>query len=179
MVGGATLLAVVLGILAVQRLLEIAFNRRNVARLVARGGRVVQDDGYLGLVLVHAAVFVAFPAEWALAPWAGLHAATWALLGVFVATDALRLWSTFTLGARWTTKVVVVAGEAPVLRGPYRFLRHPIYDALRVELFALPLAFGLFGCALVLGAANLLAVQNRIRKEDAAWREGKPVHQNH
>lgn len=169
MIGGPLLLALVLGILGIQRLLEIAFNRRNVARLVARGGRVIADDGYLGLVLVHAAVFVALPAEWVFAPWAGLHAATWPLLAVFVATDAVRLWSTFTLGARWTTKVVVVPGEAPVSRGPYRFLRHPIYDALRVELFALPLAFGLFGCALVLGVGNLLAVQNRIRKEDAAW----------
>lgn len=146
-------------------------NRRNVRRLVERGARVVAEDGYAAIVAVHASLFVLLPVEWELAPWAGLHRATWALLGLYVAADGLRYWATFTLGDRWSTRVIVLPGAPPVASGPYRFLRHPIYVAVGAMLFLLPLAFGLYASALVVGGANVVALARRIRVEEAAWRD--------
>ena len=53
-------------------------------------------------------------------------------------------------------------------RGPYRFVSHPNYVVVALEIFALPLAFGLWRLALGFGAANLLLLAWRIRVEDQA-----------
>ncbi|KKL65134.1 hypothetical protein LCGC14_2157970, partial [marine sediment metagenome] len=44
------------------------------------------------------------------------------------------------LGARWTTRVVALPGARHVRRGPYRFLRHPNYLVVALEIPLLPLA---------------------------------------
>ena len=151
-----------------ERLLELKRNARNVRALLARGGRIVEDDGYGAIVAVHALWFPAMLAEWFLAPWAGFHALTVPLLAAFLLADALRYWCMLTLRERWTTKVVVLP-DAPLVReGPYRYLSHPIYLAVAVLVVAFPAAFGLFATAVLLGAANLVAVQRRIRKEERA-----------
>jgi methyltransferase len=73
-----------------------------------------------------------------------------------------------TLGDRWCTKVLVPPGEPPVTGGPYRWLRHPNYLAVAVEVFALPLIHTAWLTAAVLGTANLMVLGVRIRAEDRA-----------
>ena len=62
---------------------------------------------------------------------------------------ALRYWAIATLGERWNTRVIVVPGAPAVTAGPYRFLRHPNYLAVVVEVAALPLVHGAWLTALV------------------------------
>lgn len=157
-----------LGVVAVERLVELRVSARHAAALLARGGRVVRDDGYGLIVAVHVAWFPALLAEWFLAPWAGPHVLTVPLLALFVLAQGLRYWSAATLGERYTTKVIVLPRAPLVASGPYKWLRHPIYVAVAVEVVAFPLAFGLFGGALVLGALNLVALARRIRREAEA-----------
>ncbi len=80
-----------------------------------------------------------------------------------------RLWVVASLGRRWTTRLIVPAGMAPVRRGPYRYLRHPNYLVVVGEVAILPLAFGAILLALAFSAANLALIVRRIRAEDAAW----------
>ena len=88
----------------------------------------------------------------------------------FVATaSALRWWVMATLGWRWTTRVVAIPGLPLVTGGPFRWLRHPNYLAVAVEVAALPLAVGAWITAIagtLLNAVLLLAV--RIPCEEAA-----------
>ena len=77
-------------------------------------------------------------------------------LGLFIAAEGLRYWAIATLGPAWNTRIFVVPGAAPVARGPYRWLRHPNYVAVVLELAALPLVFGAWHTALVIGLANLV-----------------------
>jgi methyltransferase len=51
-------------------------------------------------------------------------------------------------------------------RGPYRFVRHPNYCIVLVELAALPLAFGLRRVAVAATIANALLLAVRIREEE-------------
>jgi methyltransferase len=157
-----------LAALAIQRLVELATNAFNTRRLVAQGARVVQDDGYGLLVATHVLLFPLAVAEATQAPWTGTGAWTAVGLGLLVVGELLRAWSMLSLGPRWTTRLVVLPQAPLVARGPYRFLRHPIYVGVSLVLLGFPLAFGLWGTALAVTALNGMAVARRIRREDEA-----------
>jgi methyltransferase len=161
------LLWVILALVAAQRGLELIVSRRNERRLLARGGFLAPRDGLALLVLVHVALLVLLPAEWALAPWSSVGVHTWPLISIAVGAAAFRYWAAWSLGDRYTVRVVRVAAEPLVARGPYRWMRHPIYRAVAVEIIAWPLAFGAWTTAAVLGALNVWALRRRIRFEEA------------
>jgi methyltransferase len=72
------------------------------------------------------------------------------------------------LGERWNTRIIVVPGAGPVTTGPYRFIRHPNYVAVVLEMACIPLAHGAWLTALVFSVANALLLTVRIRAEEAA-----------
>ena len=89
------------------------------------------------------------------------------LAGALLA-QALRWWAIAALGPRWNVRIVFVPGEAPVTSGPYRFLRHPNYLAVALELFSLPLVGGAWICAALFSALNAGLLWVRIRAEERA-----------
>ena len=150
-------------LVALQRLAELGYARRNARRLLAAGGVEHGAGHYPLFVALHGAwlvaLFVLVPAE---AP------ADWGLLGLYGLLQLGRLWVIASLGGRWTTRVIAVPGAALVKRGPYRFLRHPNYLVVALEIPLLPLAFGAWQIALVFGLANLALLAQRIRIEERA-----------
>lgn len=151
----------------VQRVAELLYARRTGRRLAGAGARLVRDDGMGLLVGVHALWFAASLAE---AWWAGEALGWWtaAGLGLFAAGSALRYGAMAALGWRWSTRVWVLPHAPLVTGGPYRFLRHPIYLGVALELAGLPLALGLWRTAAGLSVVHLAAVRRRIRKEERA-----------
>lgn len=166
--GPLALLALIEGALLVERAVEVAIHRHNTARLARRGAVWLHDDGFRGIVAAQVLLFLATPVEAILAPWAGVGPWTWMGLGALVAAQALRYWCIATLGERWSIRVVTVPGAPRILRGPYRWLAHPNYVAVTIEAAALPLAFGAWASLLVVVPAQLLALRDRIRREEAA-----------
>ncbi len=120
------------------------------------------------MVLLHALWIAACPLEvWLLGrPFVPALAA--AMLLLFAAAMALRYWVITTLGERWTTRIVVIPGAAPITAGPYRYLRHPNYLAVIVELLALPLIHGAWLTAGLAGLSNALVLRVRIAAEERA-----------
>ncbi len=155
---------------AVERLVELVVSRRHERSLRGRGAVEAGASHYPLMVGLHAALLLGAPAEVLrldrpFLPWLG-----WPMLAVVAATMALRYWVIATLGERWTTRVLVLRGAPLVARGPYRFLRHPNYLAVVLEVAALPLVHTAWITALACGVANLLVLALRIRVEDAALR---------
>ena len=154
--------AVVL-LVALQRLAELLYARRNTRRLLASGAVEVGARHYPLLVLLHAAWLVALlvlvPAE---AP------VDLPLLGLFVLLQMARVWVLASLGRYWTTRIITLPGAPLVRRGLYRFLRHPNYLIVVGEIAVLPLAFGAWEIASVFSLLNLAILAYRIRIEDAA-----------
>ena len=150
-------------LVALQRLAELGYARRNAQCLLAAGGVEHGAGHYPLFVALHgtwlAALFVMVPAE---AP------ADWGLLGLYGLLQLGRLWVIASLGRRWTARVIVVPGAPLVTRGPYRFLRHPNYLVVALEIPVLPLAFGAWQIALGFGLANLALLAWRIRIEERA-----------
>jgi methyltransferase len=80
----------------------------------------------------------------------------------------LRYWTITTLGERWTTRVLVRPGVPLVTRGPYRWLRHPNYLAVVIEIAALPLVHGAWLTAVIFSVLNAALLMVRIAAENEA-----------
>jgi len=72
--------------------------------------------------------------------------------------------------------VVVLPGTPPVTTGPFRWVRHPNYLAVLVEVAALPLLHSAWLTALVFGTANAALLSVRVRLENRALYSGRGEH---
>ena len=133
----------VLAFVTLQRLAELAWARRNTARLLQKGAREHAPGHYPLIVAVHTGWIVGL---WWFA-WNREVNLYW--LALFLVFQAGRVWALATLGERWTTRIIVLPGAPLVREGPYRFFPHPNYAVVVGEIFTLPAAFGLWIFALV------------------------------
>jgi methyltransferase len=152
----------------VERLAELVVATRNARWAFAHGGVESGRGHYPVMAAMHTAFLVACIAEVAIAdrpflPWLG-----WPMLALVVASQALRWWCVATLGHQWNTRVIVVPGLPLVSGGPYRWLRHPNYVAVVVEVAALPLVHTAWVTALVFTLANAVVLAVRIPVEERA-----------
>jgi methyltransferase len=160
-----SLAVVILSLVTIQRLAELPWAKANTRRLLAAGGKEIAPGHYPLIVLVHAAWLAAL---WWLAPG---RPVVLTFLFAFVLVEVGRIWVLATLGRRWTTRIIVVPGEKLVARGPYRFVGHPNYLVVALEIALLPLVFGLWEVALVFTLLNAAVLAIRIRAENRALAE--------
>ena len=166
-----TLFLVLLGVIAVQRLLELRRSARNVAALRARGAVEVGAGHMPVMRALHAAWFAAMLAEVLLLgrPFVPGLAAL-ALVGL-IAGQALRYAAIRALGDRWTVTIMVLPDAPPVTGGLYRRIRHPNYLGVILEIACVPLLHTAWLTALVFTVLNALLLRVRIRAEERALRE--------
>ncbi len=161
--------AVLVGAVAVERLVELVISRRHLAAALARGGVESGRGHFPAMVALHTALLLGAVAEVLLLDRPFVPALGWPALAVALACQAGRYWCIATLGEQWNTRVVVVPGLTAVARGPYRWLRHPNYVVVVVEGIALPLVHGAWVTAAVFTAANaVLLLRYRIPAEERA-----------
>ena len=151
-----------------QRLVELRLAARNRRWALAQGAREVGAGHYPLFFLLHVGWFGGWLVEaYGRGPVLSEVWGVW--LGVFAAAQLLRYWAITTLGPRWNTRILIIPGLAPVRHGPYRYLRHPNYVAVALELLAIPLICNAWLTALIatlLNAALLLLI--RIPAEEKA-----------
>ncbi len=152
-----------LGFLTIQRAIELVIATRHTRSLLARGAYEVGASHYPVMVAMHA--------TWLASLWIfGLgRPLSLPFLAFFVVLQLGRVWVLATLGERWTTRIIVLPGAAPIVTGPFRFVRHPNYLVVAFEIPCVPLALGLTWVALVFGIANLAMLAWRIRCENGAY----------
>ena len=145
-----------------QRLVELALAARNTRRLLARGAREFGAAHYPLIVALHAA--------WLAGLWlvGRDRPVNLAWLGLFAVLQAGRVWVIATLGERWTTRIIVLAGAPLVRQGPYRYFSHPNYLVVAGEIAVLPLTLGLGLYAAVFSVLNAAVLWVRIRAESQA-----------
>jgi methyltransferase len=151
-----------IGFVVLQRVVELVYARSNTIRLRAEGGIEVGAAHYPLIVALHA--------SWLAGLWllGSDRPIVWIWLIAFAALQAARLWVIVSLGRRWTTRVIVLPGVVPIVRGPYRWLRHPNYLVVALEIAIVPLALGLPLYALAFSAANAAMLAYRIHVENEA-----------
>ena len=164
-------LVLAVALVALQRLLELGLSRRNERILRARGA-VERGQGHYPLIVgLHALWLLSTLVEGTLRSDPDLPA-LWPLpLALFLLVQPLRYSAILSLGENWNTRILVVPGAKLVRRGPYRYLRHPNYVVVVVEILTFPLIFGAWITALVFSVLNAILLSARIRDEDRALAE--------
>ncbi len=135
---------------------------RNTRALLAQGAKEHAPEHYGWVVAIHVL--------WLTALWVfALHRPVdgwW--LAIYILIEIARIWVLASLGARWTTRIIVLPQAPLVRRGPYRFVSHPNYVVVVAEIAVLPMVFGLWPVALIFSALNAAVLAIRIREENRA-----------
>jgi methyltransferase len=155
----------------IQRITELRLARRNEQWAREQGAREVGAEHYPLFFGLHGSWGIGWIVE-ALIRGPSLHPYWWAWLAGFVSAEILRYWAIVTLGPRWNTRILVIDGLPEIRTGPYRFIAHPNYLAVALELICIPMMFGAWVTAVVATVLNaMLLLGVRIPREQRAVRE--------
>ena len=155
-----------LAAVAVLRLLELRVSRRNYLRMLADGAVPVSEPHFKWIVAVHTGVLIGAALEVIflkrpLIPWL---AAT--MFGLFIASNLLRLWVVLSLGQLWSVNVMDSSQLGIVTSGPFRFVRHPNYTGVVLEVISLPLIYSAWITALGAALGYVYALSRRVHAEE-------------
>ena len=146
-----------------QRAIELFIARRNTSNLLVDGG-VEHGAGHYPLIVgLHAAWMVCL-----FVTGSDAQTGNMALILLFFLLQVGRIWVIFSLGRHWTTRVITIPGRELVKRGPYRWIKHPNYVIVALEILVLPLAFGDWQLAVIFSLLNAGILYHRIRIENSA-----------
>jgi methyltransferase len=161
--------ALFLGLLALvglTRLAELAVSRRHRDALARTGVKPRNDPYYPLMVALHAGTLAGAAAEVVLLRRPFVPLLAWAASALFILGMGLRWWAIRSLGGHWNTQVMDSAALGVVVRGPYRWVRHPNYLGVFVELAALPLIHTAWITALTAAAGNAWILKHRLDIEE-------------
>lgn len=156
-----------LAFVVLQRILELRLAQANLRWALSQGAREYGREHYPLFFLLH----IGWMLGWLLEGLARqqLSPIWWLWLALFVLAQGLRYWAIQSLGRYWNTRIIIVPGAKRIVSGPYRYLRHPNYLAVALELLSLPLIFNAWITALAATLLNaLLLLTIRIPAEEKA-----------
>ena len=160
-------LEAVVALTALQRLLELAYSRRNLRRLSSAARPADSSANWRALVVLQSAWLAGCALEPAVRGSLPAAPVFGAGLALFLAGEALRTWCILALGASWNARARVDPGLRVVSSGPYRFVRHPNYLGVLLELVGLALAGGAWWTLAFSLPLQLVVFRKRMRGEDA------------
>lgn len=153
-----------------QRFAELIVARRNERWLLAQGAYEVGAKHYPHMLALHTSFFIVLLLEitWKKPSLSPLFPIFFLL---FVIVQGLRIWCIHSLGRFWNTKIFILP-DAPVIRkGPYRFMRHPNYCIVSLEILLLPFMLQAYFTAFIFTVLNAIILSVRIPIEERALRQ--------
>jgi methyltransferase len=163
----AIVFTLLLAAVGVGRLVEMNISRRHQRALAQRGAAPLAEPHFRWMVLLHGGILLCAALEVWLLGRALVPALALPMLLLFLCANALRWWVIATLAGHWNVQVVDSRSLGVVSEGPYRWVRHPNYVAVFVELLALPLIHSAWLTALFGGLAHSWVLRQRINLEES------------
>jgi methyltransferase len=149
------------------RIFELGISSRHQQHMIAGGATKVNEPQFRWMVFVHTAILIGAALEVVLLHRPFLPVLAAVMLALFLAGNAVRLWVVRTMGKHWNVQVMNSMDLGVVTDGPFRFVRHPNYAAVFVEMFSLPLIHTAWITAL-LGCVGFVAtISQRIALEES------------
>lgn len=162
-----TYFIIFISIVIVQRISELILSKKNENYLKSKGAIEHDRNGFKYIVLMHNLFFISLVLEYFFLQ-RELNQYWKILLIIFICTQLLRYWAIFTLGKRWNTKILVLPNTEPIRSGVYKYLKHPNYIPVIIEITVIPLLLSCYYTAIVFSILNLIVLKRRIRIEEEA-----------
>ena len=157
---------VFLAAIGLLRIVELRVSRRNWQHHQGKAAKL-EEPLFRWMVLLHSSFFVLIPLElWLRQPSFG-GPLSWVACSLVALTLLLRTWTLRTMGRSWNVEVVHGPDYPIITHGPYRYIRHPNYLVVILELVFIPLIYHLYASAALLTLANAMVLRVRIRNEEA------------
>ena len=157
--------------LVLLRVIEIFKSKQNLKYLISnKYSQRNEKYTVFFMYLLHIGWFVSLLFEWIVnykskSIW-GNNKIQIILILLFLFTQLLRFWTLKTLNHRWNIKIISNQNHAIVRTGPYRFIRHPNYLVVILEIFFIPLIFKAFYTAIIFSILNIILLKYRIVHEE-------------
>jgi len=151
---------------AALRFVELGISKRHQQQLEARGAKKAADPRFPAMVALHTCVLWGAAVEVVLLKRPLIPALAVVMGVLFLAANALRWWTISTLGTHWNVQVMDSARLGVITTGPYRWVRHPNYSAVFVEMLALPLIYTAWITALAGTAVHAWVLRGRVAAEE-------------
>jgi methyltransferase len=151
---------------AVLRILELRISRKHQQEMVGHGASKVVDPRFRWMVAVHVLVIggsaleVIFLHRPFIPPLAAI------CFVVFLAANIVRWWVIRTLGEHWNVQVMNSTKLGVITTGPFRYVRHPNYAAVFVEMLVLPLIHTAWITAIAGSIAHAVVLSQRLATEE-------------
>lgn len=159
---------VLLSLLVLQRLQEMSLGKKNLQKLSTESLVEIPYKEKKLMLLLHAGFFISCIIEYHLS--GKLVPLIWFIPGIMVLTfcQLVRFKTMRLLGEYWTPYPLSFRNQKVVSTGPYRFVRHPNYLIVIIEILIVPLLGRCFITAGVFGLLNFIFLSHKIKMEENA-----------
>lgn len=151
---------------AAMRIFELRISKKHQQEMTARGASRVKDPNFRWMAMFHTLVLIAAAAEVVFRYRPFIPALAYPMIALFVCANIVRWWVIRTLGEHWNVQVMDSTGLGVITSGPFRYVRHPNYAAVFVEMIALPLIHTAWITALAGAVAHVIVLALRLRTEE-------------
>lgn len=153
-------------LVALLRIVELQISRRHQQQMVAHGAAKVDEPRFRWMVLLHTGVLIGAAAEVVFLHRPFIPPLAAACFAIFLAANAVRWWVIRTLGEHWNVQVMNSTGLGVITTGPFRYVRHPNYAAVFVEMLVLPLIHTAWITAIAGSLAHIFVLSQRLSTEE-------------
>lgn len=154
-------------LVGVERLWEVWISKRHQRRMKEQGAQKVREPHYPYLVLFHAGILVAAGAEVLFLHRPLIPALAVSMFILFILSNAIRYWVIYLLAGLWNVQIMDSSRIGIVTTGPYRWVRHPNYTGVILEVFSLPMIHTAWITAIVGTVGYMEILRRRLKIEDA------------
>jgi len=153
-------------LVALLRIVELQISRRHQREMVAHGAAKVSDPRFRWMVLLHTGVLVGAAVEVVFLHRPFIPALAAVCFVIFLAANVVRWWVIRTLGEHWNVQIMNSTGLGVITTGPFRYVRHPNYAAVFVEMLVLPLIHTAWITAIAGSLAHIVVLSQRLSTEE-------------
>lgn len=151
---------------AALRIVELRISRRHQKQIVADGGAKITDPKFVWMVALHTAVLIGAALEVVFLRRPLLPALAAISFVLFLIANIVRWWVIRTLGEHWNVQVMDSTKLGVITTGPFRYVRHPNYAAVFLEMFFLPLIHTAWITAIAGSIAHVIVLSQRLATEE-------------
>jgi methyltransferase len=151
---------------AAMRIFELRISKKHQRGLTARGASKVKDPNFRWMAMFHTLLPIGAAAEVLFLHRRFIPALALPMIALFIFANIVRWWVIRTLGEHWNVQVMDSTKLGVITTGPFRYVRHPNYAAVFVEMIALPLIHTAWIAALAGAIAHSIVLALRLSTEE-------------